>query len=366
LKNGEKLLEKTVPKVSILVINYNGKKWLPQCLRSISTISYPNFDTYLIDNSSTDGSIEYVQENFPLIRIIKFDTNFGFAKGYNHAINQIKTDYILLLNNDTKILKSDFLDIMVNQAQKDFDIAAIVCKMVFMSDPSIINSVGGIGIPYWRGFEDVGFREKDIGQHDIPPIEPFSFCGGATLIRSKAFMETQGFDETFFAFFEDTDLSWRFRLKKLKIKYVPDAKIAHQYSGTYSEGPEKTYLCKRNLFRSILKNCGSPTIYWAIRNFFLFTILASLSYLRVEHAPLMAWALFKSILWNLWHLPGTYNKRQIIQSERKTTDKEILSRMYPSKLLTRREMKSFGDRVGETIFGYLPKNLVLKKLSSRN
>ncbi|WP_455369398.1 glycosyltransferase family 2 protein [[Eubacterium] cellulosolvens] len=349
----------------MLVINYNGKKWLPQCLRSISTLSYPNFETYLIDNASTDGSIEYVQKNFPLVRIIKFDKNFGFAKGYNQAINQIKTDYLLLLNNDTKILKSDFLDTMVNQAHRDFDIAAIVCKMVFVSDPSIINSVGGIGIPYWRGFEDIGFREKDIGQYDIPPIEPFSFCGGATLIRTKAFIETQGFDEKFFAFFEDTDLSWRFRLKKLKIKYVPDAKIAHQYSGTYSEGPEKTYLCKRNLFRSILKNCGSSIIYWAIRNYLFFTILASLSYLRVEHSPLMAWALFKSILWNLWHLPGTYNKRQIIQNERKTSDKEILLRMYPSTLLKRREINSFGDLVGERIFGYLPK-IFSKRLSSRN
>ena len=363
LKNGERLLEKTVPKVSILVINYNGKKWLHQCLRSISTISYPNFDTYLIDNASTDGSIEYVKENFPFVAIIKFDTNIGFAKGYNNAINQIKTDYILLLNNDTKILKPDFLDIIVSQAQKDFDIAAIVCKMVFMSDPSVINSVGGIGIPYWRGFEDIGFKEKDVGQYDVPPIEAFSFCGGATLIRSKAFIETKGFDETFFAFFEDTDLSWRFRLKKLKIKYVPDAKIAHHYSGTYSEGPNKTYLCKRNLFRSILKNCGSTTIYWAIRNYLLFTILASISYLRVEHAPLMACALFKSILWNLWHLPSTYNKRQIIQNERKTSDEEILFRMYPLKLIKRREIDSFGDRIGERIFGYFPKKSCCKKVT---
>ena len=151
----------------------------------------------MIDNASTDGSIEYVQENFPLVRIIKFDENFGFAKGYNHAIKRITADYILLLNNDTKILKSDFLDVMVNQAQKDLDIAAIACKMVFMSDPSIINSVGGIGIPYWRGFEDVGFREKDVGQYDTTLIEPFSFCGGATLIRSQAFKETRGFDEAF-------------------------------------------------------------------------------------------------------------------------------------------------------------------------
>jgi hypothetical protein len=80
----------------------------------------------------------------------------------------------------------------------------------------------------------------------------------------------------------------------------------------------------------------------------------------------MGWALCKSILWNLWHLPGTYTKRKIIQSERKIGDKEILTRMYPSRLLKRREMNSFGDRVGETIFGYLPKNLDLKRLSSRN
>ena len=86
---------------------------MPQCLRSITKISYPNFDTYLIDNASTDGSIEYVQENFPFVRIIKFDENLGFAQGYNHAIKRITADYILLLNNGTKILKSDFLATIV-------------------------------------------------------------------------------------------------------------------------------------------------------------------------------------------------------------------------------------------------------------
>jgi hypothetical protein len=80
----------------------------------------------------------------------------------------------------------------------------------------------------------------------------------------------------------------------------------------------------------------------------------------------MAWALFKSILWNLWHLSETYNKRQIIQNERKTSDKEILFKMYPLGLLKRRRINSFGDRVGERIFGYHPKNLVFKKSSSRN
>ncbi|OGD54862.1 hypothetical protein A3K80_01410 [Candidatus Bathyarchaeota archaeon RBG_13_38_9] len=357
LKNGEILLEKIAPKVSIMIMNYNGKKWLSQCLESIAKISYPNFDTYLIDNASTDGSTSYVKENFPWVKIIKYDKNFGFAEGYNRAIKQIKADYIVLLNNDTEILESDWLDSMISLTQKDKDIAAIAFKMVFMSNPSIINSVGGIGIPYWRGFEDIGFGEHDIGQYDTPPIEPFSFCGGAALIRSKAFIELGGFDEPLFAFFEDTDLSWRFRLKNYKIKYLPNAKIAHHYSGTYSEGPEKTYLCKRNLFRSILKNCGSTSLHWAVRNYLLFTILASLSYLRVERAPLMAWALIKSVLWNIWHLHGTYSKRRLIQRDRKISDKEILPKMYYSRLFKKRITDSFGDRVGETIFGSWPEKL---------
>jgi len=339
-----------------MVMNYNGKKWLDQCLNSIAEISYPNIETYLIDNASTDGSIQYVQENFPWVQIIKYNKNFGFAEGYNRSIKQIKTDYIFLLNNDTKVLKSDCLDVMLNQTQKDSEIAAIACKIVFMSDPSIINSVGGLGIPYWLGFEDIGFEEKDFGQYDTPPIEPFSFCGGATLIQSKVFLELGGFDDAFFAFFEDTDLSWRLRLKNYRIKYVPDVKVAHHYSGTYSEGPEKTYLCKRNLFRSILKNCGNSTLNWAIRNYILFVILASSSYLRVEREPLMAWALIKSLLWNLWHLHGTYSKRLIIQKDRQTSDETIFSIMYPSKLIKKRIMKSFGDRIGERIFGSIPKN----------
>jgi GT2 family glycosyltransferase len=357
LKNGEIILEKMAPKVSVMIMNYNGKKWLSQCLESVAKISYQNFDTYLIDNASTDGSTNYVENNFPWVKIIKHEKNFGFAEGYNRAIKQIKTAYILLLNNDTKILESNCIQSMVSITQKDKDIAAITCKIVFMLNPSIINSVGGIGIPFWRGFEDIGFDEQDIGQYDAPPIEPFSFCGGAALIKSNVFKELGGFDETFFAFFEDTDLSWRLRLKNYKIRYLPEAKIAHHYSGTFSEGPEKTYLCKRNLFRSILKNCDGTILYWAVRNYFLFTILASLSYLRVERAPLMAWSLIKSVLWNIWHLRGTYNQRRIIQRERKISDKEILLKMYSSTLLKKRMIHSFGERVGENIFGSWPKKL---------
>ena len=351
----------TAPKVAVIVINYNGKKWLNRCLSSLAKTTYPNYSVYLVDNASTDGSIGYVQASFPWVKIIRLQRNYGFARGNNLAIKQVEAEYAALLNNDTEILEKNWLEMLVSLAEKDNLIGAIACKIVFLSNPAILNSVGGFGIPYWRGTADLGYGERDEGQFDTPPVKPFSFCGGAALIRLGLFREAEGFDESFFAFFEDTDLCWRLRIMGYRIAYVPGAKVAHYYSGTWSNETKKTHLCKRNLFRSILKNCsGDVLLRWALPYHLLFTIMASISYLIVEHAPLMSWALLKSILWNVWHLKSTYGKRRLIQMARKSGDEEILGSMYPPGLArarlrnTRRE--SFQSRLADTIFGLPPKH----------
>jgi GT2 family glycosyltransferase len=350
-------LVEAAPKVAIVIINYNGKKWLNRCLRSVATTSYPNFSVYIVDNASIDGSVDYVRANFPWASIIQHGRNLGFASGHNLAIKLIESKYIALLNNDTETLNPDWLEAMVRSAENDNRVAASSCKMVFTSNPNIINSVGGFGIPYWRGAVDIGYGEIDVGQFDNPPIEPFSFCGGAALIRLDLFRESHGFDESFFAFFEDTDLSWRLRIMGYRIVYVPDAKIAHYSSGTWSDDAEKTYLCKRNLFRSILKNCSREVLLrWALPYHLLFTLLAAVSYLKVERAPLKAWALLKSIFWNVRQLRGTYRKRTFTQRFRKVRDEEILVAMYPAGLLHTSRSESFEARLAYAIFGTPPKH----------
>jgi GT2 family glycosyltransferase len=357
------MLTESAPKVAAVIINYDGKKWLKRCLGSVAKTRYPNLSVFLVDNASKDGSIDYVRESFPWAKIIRHDQNCGFAEGYNRAIKQVEADYVALLNNDTEILEPNWIEMLVRLAENDSSIAAIACKMVFSANTLVINSAGSVGIPYWRGAVDIGYEELDAGQFDNPPIEPFGFCGGAALIRLDRFRKAQGFDESYFAFFEDTDLSWRFRIMGYRIAYVPTAKVAHYSSGTWSDEAKKTYLCKRNLFRSILKNCSGEVVRWALPSYILFTLLASMTYLLVERAPLMSLALIKSILWNITHLRNTYRKRILTQRARRIGDIEILAAMYPPLLVPKIRTESFRTRLSDTIFGSLPKDW-LKRISA--
>ena len=320
---------KQQPKVSVLILNYNGLKWLPKCLSSIAKTNYSNFEVYLIDNGSVDESINYVKKNFPWVKTIVNKRNLGFAEAYNKAIKKIKSKYILLLNNDTEVLEPMWIKHLVDVALSDPNIAAVACKLVSMENHKRLDSVGGMGIPFWRGFVDIGRSELDYGQYDHEQFEPFAFCGGAALINREAFIKAGGFDEKFFLYMEDADLSWRLRLLGYKIAYAAKAKVAHYFSGTAKSktiDPKKLYYCHRNLLRAIIKNCGS-SLFWALNNYFLFSLIIMMGFAILE--PKKAIAVLKAILWNIINFKDAYAQRLKIQFNRKISEPEILNKMYP-------------------------------------
>ena len=287
-----------LPKLSVIILNYNGLRWLAKCLSSVAGTDYPNLDVYLVDNGSTDGSLEYTQENFPWVKVIPNEENLGFAEGYNRAIEKVSADYIVLLNNDTEVLNRDWIKHLVDAAFSDSMIAAVACKMVSMEDRSRLDSVGGMGIPFWRGFIDIGRGELDRGQYDRGDFEPFAFCGGAALIKRSIFMRIGGFDGKFFPYVEDPDLSWRLRLFGYKVAFAPRAKVAHYFSGSTkwkAVDALKLYYCHRNFLRAIPKNCGS-SLSWALRNYRLYSLIISAGFSILE--PTKAIAVAKAILWN--------------------------------------------------------------------
>jgi GT2 family glycosyltransferase len=314
--------------VSILILNHNGLKWLPTCLSSVAETNYPNLEIYLIDNGSVDGSVNYVQENYPQVKIILNGENLGYAEGYNRAVEKVDGEFIVLLNNDTKILEPKWIRHLIDLALKNPDVAAVACKLVSMDDPSRLDSVGGMGIPYWRGFVDIGRDEQDRGQYDHGGFEPFAFCGGAALVKRDVFMKLGGFDGKFFLYMEDADLSWRMRLFGHRVAYAPKAKVAHYFSGTAESkavNPEKLYYCHRNLFRSIIKNCG-PSLLWAVKNYLLFTLIIVAGFTILE--PKKALAAVKAVLWNIVNLKDTYPRRLKIQAGRKVNESHILKSMF--------------------------------------
>jgi len=284
----------------------------------------------LVDNGSTDSSVDYVRRSFPSVKIILNERNLGFAEGYNRAIRKVNSEYVVLLNNDTKVLDPKWVQRLVDKASADPKIAAVACKMVSLKNHSHLDSVGGMGIPFWRGFVDIGRNEPDQGQYDGENFEPFAFCGGAALIKRSTFLTLGGFDARFFLYVEDADLSWRLRLLGYRVGFAPQAKVAHYFSGsspTKEIDARKLYYCHRNLLRAILKNCG-PSLGWALRNYLLFTLMMTAGFSILE--PRKAIAAIKAILWNLANLKDTCIQRSRIQARRNTRDAEILGKVYPS------------------------------------
>jgi len=285
---------------------------------------------HLADNGSTDGSVDYVRRSFPSVKIMLNEENLGFAEAYNRAIKEINSEYVVLLNNDTKVLNPKWVQHLIDKAASDPDIAAVACKMFSLEDRSRLDSVGGMGIPFWRGFVDIGRDEPDQGQYDQESFEPFAFCGGAALIRRKTFLDLGGFDEEFFLYMEDADLSWRLRLLGYRVGFAPDAKVAHYFSGstkTRDIDAQKLYFCHRNFLRAILKNCGS-SLRWALRNYLLFTLMMAAGFSILE--PRKAVAAARAVLWNLLRLKDTWTWRLRIQASREASEAEVLKSMYPN------------------------------------
>lgn len=205
-----------VPEIAVVILNWNGRKFLEQFLPSVIASTYPNLKIIVADNDSTDDSISYLEEYYPSIRIIKLTRNFGFARGYNEALKQVVTDYYVLLNSDVEV-SPGWLEPMVQLLESDQSIAACQPKLLAYNNKKLFEYAGAAGgwidtygYPFSKGrvFEDC---EEDKGQYDIAtPI--FWACGAALFIRANVYHKLNGFDDFFFAHQEEIDLCWRAQL----------------------------------------------------------------------------------------------------------------------------------------------------------
>jgi len=243
------------PKVSVLVLNYNGKRFLKECLSSVFDQSYRNFEVILIDNNSTDGSLEYAKKEFSQTKIISLNENYGFSKGNNIGILNSRGKYIAIINNDTKLHKK-WLEELIRIIEKD-EKMGIVCpkilKMQSLSEnKSIIECCGRLF--KWYGPILKGFNEIDHGQYNqIREVDCVS--GAGALYRKEMFDEIGLFDEDFFMYYEDVDLCVRAKKKNWKIIYAPNAVMYHFHGGSAGRFSYfAVYYCIRNELLSTIKN----------------------------------------------------------------------------------------------------------------
>jgi len=254
----------TLPLVTIVVVNWNGRAYLEQCLSSLCAQTYPARDIVLVDNGSTDGSIDFVRERFPEVQIGALPHNVGFAAGNNFAMREARGAYIALLNNDA-YAEPEWLARMVEIAEQRPEVGLIACKLLYACDPQIINAAG-LALD-WAGFcwEWRGGTVDDPQESAIE--ECFGPSGAAALYRRAMLDEIGLFDEDFFAYAEDADLNWRALRAGWQCLYVPQARAYHVSSATAGEGsPFKVRLLGRNKIWLLVKNMpgGRYSIWWLV------------------------------------------------------------------------------------------------------
>jgi len=241
----------SAPTVSVIIVNWNGKHLLADCLSSLRSQTFRDFEIILVDNGSTDGSIEFVRKNFPEVVLITLLENRGFAGGNNAGILASSGHYIALLNNDTRT-DSNWLAALVNAAASDPEGGMWASKILSYDTPDVIDNVGLL--LYWDGLaRGRGRLEVDQGQYDRPEEALFP-SGCACLYRRKMLDETGLFDEDFFAYADDVDMGLRGRLAGWGCRYVPEAVVYHKYSSSSSAySPFKAFLVERNRIWVLLK-----------------------------------------------------------------------------------------------------------------
>jgi GT2 family glycosyltransferase len=265
----------TSPSVAIVILNWNGKKWLEKFLPSVVATRYANLKIVVADNGSTDDSVAFLKNNYSSVQVLPFSTNSGFARGYNLALAKVDADYFVLLNSDVEV-DANWIEPMVNLLESDPAIAACQPKLLSYSNKALFEYAGAAGgwidkygYPFAMGrvFEDC---ETDKGQYD-KSIPIFWASGAALFIRASVFNEVKGFDEYFFAHQEEIDLCWRIQLAGYKIYSCPSSVVYHVGGGTLPKGNSlKTFLNFRNNRIMLLKNLSFPSnILFAILRTFL-------------------------------------------------------------------------------------------------
>ena len=205
-----------LPKVSVIIVNYNGKELLEKCLESLFKVEYDNFEVVVVDNNSTDNTVDFLTKNYPSVIIIKLDSNKGFAEPNNIAAKITKGDFLLFLNNDT-IVTPNFISEMIKVIKNDDKIS--ICQSLLLKSDNSIDSSGDF-------IDELGvvFSSKKI-PNDIEKIS--SAKGASLLIRKKLFSDLGGFDKKFFATFEDVDLGWRTWILGYNVVIVPKSIVYH-------------------------------------------------------------------------------------------------------------------------------------------
>jgi len=318
-------MEKELPFVSVIILNYNGKQHLKECFESLKRLNYPvkKCELIMADNASSDDSVEYVRKNFPEIKVIKFNKNYGYSGGNNKGVKYThsKSDYVVFLNNDTVVDENWLIELI--KPLKDSTICGSASKTLNYYNKTIIDSAGGKITPIGGCFA-IGQFEKDVGQYN-KKIYVGTLGHGSILIKKEIFNNFNGFDEDYFIYQDDVDLLWNLWLAGYKLLYVPTSILYHKYGASGGDsriGQFRIYYVTKNTLMNIVKHFEKSNIIkgFVITIFYsTFRIIMYSIKLRFESA----FAIVRGYFTFLVELPKTLKKRKNIQKNRKISDKRL-------------------------------------------
>ncbi len=272
-------------KVAVVILNWNGKHFLEKFLPSIIKFSnYQDCKIIIADNASTDKSVEFTKNNFPQIEIIELEKNFGFAEGYNQALNKVHAEYFVLLNSDVEVTEN-WLNPVIDFMEKNKNVAVCMPKIKSYHQKDTFEYAGASGgfidkfaYPFCRG-RIINKLEKDNGQYD-DNINIFWATGACFFIRADLYKKVGGLDKDFFAHMEEIDLCWRLKNMNYEIFCIPKSTVYHVGGGTLSsDSPKKLFFNFRNNLFLLYKNLAQEKLIKTIFIRMCLDGLAALVYL---------------------------------------------------------------------------------------
>ncbi|HSD14224.1 MAG TPA: glycosyltransferase family 2 protein [Flavobacterium sp.] len=318
-------------KVAVVILNWNGVKLLEQFLPSVIQYS-PEAKIYVADNASTDASVSYLKTNFPSVTIIENKANFGFAQGYNEALQFVEEDIYALVNSDIEVTEN-WLQPIISLFENEPTTAIIQPKLLDFKNKANFEYAGAAGgfidkygFPFCRGriFETI---ESDSGQYN-DTFEIFWASGACFFIRKEIFRELKGFDPDFFAHQEEIDLCWRAFNKGYRIKYCGASTVYHVGGATLESGsPRKTFLNFRNSVWMMLKNLPSSQLFPTLFIRMCLDGVAGVRFL-LQGKPKHLWAILCAHYYFYIHMIRFLRKREGHQSKSYYKTKSIIYRYY--------------------------------------
>lgn len=334
--------------VSIIIVNYNGLRFLEDCFKSILGQTYKNIEIIMVDNGSFDGSVGFTRKNFPQVKVILSKKNLGYAGGNNLGLKKCKGEYIMILNNDV-YLQEDLVEKLLEAHEKIPHLGAAQPMVKLMNDKGNLDACGSFwtntGFNYHYGI----YKNANLPIYN-KAFPVYSLKGVCMLIPRKIIDRVGLFDEDFWCYFEETDFCHRVWLAGFECWYYPEAFLYHYMGGTRLKKAEAfvQFHSFKNRLCSYLKNLGRRELLKILPIYFILNVSWSISYLLKANFNGFV-MIYKAIRWNVRNLRSTLQKRELVQKTiRRKTDNEIFSKVkrnprisYYFYLLT--SLKNYAD-----------------------